>query len=255
MTAFGINALVEEFDFQSVNRRLKEEQRDLQGGAICDSILRSVAIFEGCTCELQFLRNNAEINCDNKCQGCSRTEDVCVVGSFDAFISVTNAELQRVVLRVNHSGADSSQRSLRLELIEGATASCNTFINNLKCASCTLATANIDLSGDCIAAVHDCRNIGFGRVNGCDFAALEALPSKHPLSVLTNDILFPLENCLAQGPAPVRTPVPAPVPVQPSPNIPPKKTPPADKEKDQLKLSNFDGGRGGLTRKLKRARG
>jgi hypothetical protein len=37
--------------------------------------------------------------------------------------------------------------------------------------------------------------------------------------------------------------------------IPPKKTPPTSKEKDQLKLFNFDADRGGLKRKLKSARG
>jgi hypothetical protein len=39
------------------------------------------------------------------------------------------------------------------------------------------------------------------------------------------------------------------------PGIPPKKTPPDNKDKDQLKLSQFDADRGGLKRKLKSARG
>ncbi len=273
--ALRVNAsLVEIFDFQSVNRRLKDERRDLQG-AVCASILAAFAFFDGCTCELQVLRNTAEINCDNKCRACSSTEDVCVVGSFDIFFSITNSELERVILRVEHSGADSSQSTLKLELIEGATPSCKTFIDNTQCNSCTLNTPTIDLFGNCIAAVHDCRNLGFSSVNGCNLDALETLPSTNPFSVLTNDLLFPLENCLAQVPAPapvpvpapvrapapvpapIRAPAPAPVPVPTplSPAIPPKKTPPQDKEKDQLKLSNFDTGRGGLKRKLKSTRG
>lgn len=251
--ALGVNAsFLEIFGFQDINRRLKEEHRDLQG-AFCSTILRSFAYFEGCTCELKVLRNLAEVKCDNKCQGCSSTEDVCVVGSFDLFISVTSAELQKVVLRVDHSGADSSQSSMKLELIDGATPSCNTFVNDAQCTSCTLGTTSIDLFGNCIAAVHDCRNLGFGRVNGCNFAALEAVPSENPFSVLTSDVLFPLENCLYQN-GPV-LPVPAPVPTPQSPAIPPKKTLPMDKEKDQLKLSNFDAGRGGIKRKLKSIRG
>ncbi len=334
--AIGVNAsLVDVLDFQSINSQLREEQRDLQG--ICDTILRNVPIFRGCTCQLQFLQNTATISCDDKCQGCSRTEDVCVVGSFDATIAVATLEVQRVVFRVEHSGEDSSQRTLRLEIVEGANPSCSTFINNVKCSSCTLSTSNIDLSANCIDAVHDCRNIGFGRVDGCDLTALEALPSENPFSVLTSDVLFPLETCLAQddapAPAPVRAPVPVPAPVRapvpvpapvrapvpvpaparapvpapvrapvpapvrapvpvptpvrapvpapvrapvpvpapvrapvpapvrvpaPTPTlsgIPPKKTPPTSKEKDQLKLFNFDADRGGLKRKLKSARG
>ncbi|GAX11417.1 hypothetical protein FisN_22Lh095 [Fistulifera solaris] len=276
----GANAsLVDVIDFKSINSQLQNEQRDLQG--ICDTILRNVPIFKGCTCELQFLQNTATISCDDKCQGCSRTEDVCVVGSFDATIAVTTLEVQRVAFRVEHSGDDSSQRTLRLEIVEGANPGCSTFINNVKCSSCTLSTTNIDLSANCIDAVHDCRNIGFGRVDGCDLTALRALPSENPFSVLTSDVLFPLETCLAQDgapapapvrapvPAPVRVPVPVPAPVRPPvpapvrvpaptptlSGIPPKKTPPTNKEKDQLKLFNFDADRGGLKRKLKSARG
>lgn len=57
------------------------------------------------------------------------------------------------------------------------------------------------------------------------------------------------------APAPVAAPNQSPVAVQPIPAIPPKKIRPTDIEKDQLKLSNFDVGRGSLTRKFKRVRG
>ncbi|GAX22303.1 hypothetical protein FisN_22Hh095 [Fistulifera solaris] len=320
VAAIAVNAsLVDVVDFESINSQLQEEPRDLQG--ICAAILRNVPIFNGCTCELQFIQNTATISCDDRCQGCSQTEDVCVVGSFDATIAVATLEVQKVIFRVEHSGDDSSKRTLRLEIVEGSNPSCSTFINNVKCSSCTLSTSNIDLSANCIDAVHDCRNIGFGRVDGCDLTALRALPSENPFSVLRSDILFPLETCLAQdgAPAPVRAPVPvpvpvrapvpapvrapvpvpvrapvpapvrapvpapvrapvpapvrapvpapvrAPVPVRPPvpapvrvptlPGIPPKKTPPDNKDKDQLKLSQFDADRGGLKRKLKSARG
>ena len=172
----GTNAFIEDFDFESVNSQL--DARELQGSGVCATILKSVASFKGCSCQFQALRNTATVKCANRCSGRA---------SFDAVISVSKAALQRVVLRVD--------KKVKIELIEGSKATCNTYVNSKKCSSCSLSSADIEVTGSCIDATHDCSNLGFGKVNGCNASGLKALPSTNPLRALGS-----IGKCLSQVP-------------------------------------------------------
>lgn len=246
------SSLFELSELENVRRNLSESGRELQFDGVCRELL-SVFPFDGCRCNLNTLQNNVQIVCDDYCDICSSAQDLCVAYSYTIqFTLVPPLQPQRAIIKEVQTGQASSRSALVVETQYSANQellSCTTSINDNLCTSCRINTA-------CADAIHDCRNLGLPAVvDACNTNQLRALPSTNPFSTLANDNLS-FDQCDAPSntvpaPAPVRPPVPAPT----GSSVPPKKTPPMDKEKDRLKLSNFDAGRGGLGRKLKSIRG
>ena len=256
------------FDLSPVDdlrRDLIEGERELQFDGVCTELL-SVFPFDGCICKLNALSNSVQIVCADYCSICDSNQDLCVKYSYTVqFTLVPPLQPEKAIIKEVQTGQASSKSTLVIETRYNANQvllSCTTSINNNKCTSCTVSTACED------AMIHDCRNLGLPAVvDVCNNNQIAALPSTNPFSTLGNDDLN-FDQCQgppvpapvsAPVPVPVRAPVPAPVrapvPTPTSTGFPPKKTPLTDKDKDQMKLSNFDTGRGGLNRKLKSTRG
>lgn len=255
------------FDLSPVDdlrKNLMESDRELQFDGVCTELL-SVFPFDGCQCKLNALQNNVQIICADYCSITSAREDLSVSYSYTVqFTLVPPLEPEKATIKEVQTGNASSKSTLVVETRyrDEVLLSCTTSINQRQCSSCTINTACEE------GVIHDCRNLGLSAVvDTCNNNQLAALPSTNPFSTLGNDALN-FDQCQgppvpspvqAPVPSPVRAPVPvpvrAPVPTPTSSGVPPKKVPPTDKDKDLMKLSNFDAGRGGLNRKLKSTRG